>query len=507
MANSNKYRSTGLFSQLIGVAKKLSVKSLDLANHVAPGSISKLDHPTTEQTIVETIPESETSEKNMSDKKSYENPQQLFRTHVPKVTQQLLGRHFSKVNNVASFISPDLNHKISDFFFDKLNDFVSEQSSVDHLLKEVGAKNLSELAENPDRSNRISAALANQNKTVAAIAGAVSGASGVVGAAVDIPLSLALTLKMIYQSGRAHGFELDHKSEQKVVEYVFKEVDFASIAEKQTLLVALRAFSNLLQTHDTQQLQRMLGSSNDIEPLKKWLSHADGTVKWSWLNKLPQISILSKLTPLAGAGIGAVYSWKLIDDANLKAQHIFSVAQQYLLEHPNEKLDLLSAYEHSIALNTQASAVLSLAQASEEQAKPSEEQVEPSQQQGAQQAEALIKPQTVSVDNQAIKKVEIKLKSDEPQPKPEPLESRLQKLVEEHVEPVEEQTSQVSLADKGRDELIQPLDENDQDYSNQSLVNDLSESLAKDDAKSNNESKVVAAAKKKRATKSSVKKA
>ena len=456
MANSNKNKPAGLISQAFGVAKKLSTTGLDLLNHVAPGSVSKLDKVPSASSILDINTETAVaptelththqtkSEKNMSDKKSYENPQALFRSHVPKVTQQLLGRHFNKVNNVASFISPDINNKISDFFFDKLNGFVSEQSSVDHVLKEVGAKNLTELAGNPDRSNRIGAALANQNKTIAAVVGAVSGASGVIGSAIDIPLSLALTLKMIYQSGRAHGFELDHKSEQQVVEYVFREVDFGSIAEKQTLLVALRAFSNLLETQDTQQLQKMLGSSNDFNALKNWLSNSDGTLKWSWLNKVPQVSILAKLTPLAGAGIGAVYSWKLIDDANLKAQQIFSGAQHYLIQHPDEKIDLLTAYEKSIALTVQATPLLS--------AESEHNQIQKTEQ------------STTPVENEVIKKVEIKLKSEEPTVKAEPVEVGLQKLVDEYVEPVEEHTSQKSLADKGGDELIQALDEDDQEY-------------------------------------------
>lgn len=456
MANSNKNKAAGLISQALGVAKKLTATGFDLMNHVAPGSVAKLDQAPLEPSVLEmnseqqnksnelTQPYPTKSEKNMSDKKSYENPQALFRSHVPKVTQQLLGRHFNKVNNVASFISPDINNKISDFFFDKLNDFVSEQSSVDHVLKEVGAKSLSELAEDPDRANRIGVALANQNKTVAALVGAVSGATGVLGSAIDIPLSLALTLKMIYQSGRAHGFELDRESEQQVVEYVFRQVDFGSIAEKQTLLVALRAFSNLLETQDTQQLQKMLGSSNDFTALKNWLSNSDGTLKWSWLNKVPQVSFLAKLTPIAGAGIGAVYSWKLIDDANLKAQQIFSGAQQYLIQHPNEKIDLLSAYEKSVALIAQATPLLS--------AEP--QQIETQK----------IEPSTVVVENEVIKKVEIKLKGEEPTVKAEPVEVGLQKLVEEYVEPVEERTSQKSLADKGGDELVQALDEDEQKY-------------------------------------------
>lgn len=452
MANSNNKQSSGLISQAFGVAKKLSSTGLDLVNHVAPGSVAKIKGEADQSSVVESKAQSSTAVKDQSTQNVYENPQQMFRSHVPKVTQQLLGRHYNKVNNVASFISPELNNKIADYFFDKLNDFVSEQSSVDHLLKEVGAKELTELAKDPSRSARISQALNNQNKTVAAVQGAITGASGMIGTAIDIPLSLALTLKTIYQSGRAHGFELERGHEQQIVEYVFKQVDLGSIAEKQTLLVGLRALSNLLKTQDTQQLQRLLGSSNDLSTLKNWLSNEDGTLKWTWLNHFPQISVLSKLTPLAGAGIGAVYSWKLAEDVSTKAQQIFSHAQQYSIQHPDEQLDVLTAYEKSQKLLAQATPLLTAQPTPEE--KPSNTST------------TLATPVVAPVENKVITQVEVVKKGEEATTKPEPVspESGLQKLVEQHVEPVEQVTTQKSLADKGEEELIQPLDEDDAEY-------------------------------------------
>ncbi|NHC04721.1 EcsC family protein [Acinetobacter sp. 187] len=448
MANSNNKQSGGLISQAFGVAKKLSTTGLDLVNHVAPGSVAKLKGESDPSKVVESSSDTLASLGAKKDQTAYENPQQMIRSHVPKLTQQLLGRHYNKVNNVASLVSPDLNNKIADYFFEKLNDFVSEQSSVDHLLKEVGAKELTDLAQDPSRSARISQALTNQNKTVAAVQGAITGASGVVGTAIDIPLSLALTLRSIYQSGRAHGFELDHRHEQNIVEYVFKQVDLGSIAEKQTLLVGLRALSNLLQTQDTTQIQRLLGSSNDVSVLKNWLTNADGSLKWTWLNHFPQISVLSKLTPLAGAGIGAVYSWKLAEDVSTKAEQIFSHAQQYLIQHPNESLDVLSAYEKSQTLLQQATPLLTAEPKTE--SKPS----------------VTATPVVAPVENKVITQVEVVKKGEEASTKPEPVstESGLQKLVEQHVEPVDEVTTQKSLAHVGEDELIQPLDEDDLEY-------------------------------------------
>lgn len=425
MANSNNKHASGLISKAFGVAKKLSTTGLNLANHVAPGSIAPLVQTPDPHSIID-IHENENT---MTEKKHSENPQQLFRNHVPKVTQQLLGRHYGKVNHLTSFISPNINDKIADFFFDKLNDFVSASSSVEHVLKEVGAKELTELAKDPARSDRIAQALANQNKTLAAVQGALTGATGVIGTAIDIPLSLALTLRTIYQSGRAHGFELNRAKEQEVVEYVFREVDLGSIAEKQTLLIALRAFSNVVQTQDTRQLQNMLGSSNDFEKVRQWLSHQDGTFKWSWLNHIPQISILSKLTPLAGAGIGAVYSWKLVEEANIKAQYIFSNAQQYLLQHPNDKLDVLAAFEKSIAL-AQTKGLLN---APEQEAEPTAVKLSASE------------PVNVSVENDAIRSVRIEAKHEGVKAEAPSVEEGIKQLAEKHVHHEETHLNVVSV--------------------------------------------------------------
>lgn len=180
------------------------------------------------------------------------------------------------------------------------------------------------------------------------------GATGVVGSAIDVPLSLLMSLRMIYQVGRAYGFELNKDTEQDIVQFVFKQIDLGQIAEKQSVLMALKIVSNMLQTNDTAQLQNMLGSSNDSEPLKKWLVNENGEMKWNWLNHLPKVSLISKLTPVAGAGIGAAYSWKLVEDVNQKAQQIFSHARSYLQQHQGAELSPIAAYEKSLELLAQA---------------------------------------------------------------------------------------------------------------------------------------------------------
>ncbi|GAA5187957.1 EcsC family protein [Acinetobacter kookii] len=350
MANTNNKHSGGFFSNALGVAKKISATGMNVLSHAAAEHAGKASGGLSNGHVIEGSARSQ----SVFESRKYDNPQQVIREYLPNVSRQLLGRQYSKVNRVANFVSPDFSDKVSDYFFDHLNQFTSNLSSVDTVLDQAGAKDLQELTQDVDRSKRLSQALAEQNKWLASIQGAVTGATGVVGSAIDVPLSLLMSLRMIYQVGRAYGFELNKDTEQDIVQFVFKQIDLGQIAEKQSVLMALKIVSNMLQTNDTAQLQNMLGSSNDSEPLKKWLVNENGEMKWNWLNHLPKVSLISKLTPVAGAGIGAAYSWKLVEDVNQKAQQIFSHARSYLQQHQGAELSPIAAYEKSLELLAQA---------------------------------------------------------------------------------------------------------------------------------------------------------
>ncbi|WP_216940314.1 EcsC family protein [Acinetobacter sp. BY419] len=354
MVNANNKQSNGLISNAFGVAKKFSSTGLDLLNHVAPDSVTKALKPSGSDQVIN----GSAKTKSAFSAKKYDNPQQMLRDHLPNVSRQLLGHRFNTVNNVAHFVSPDLTEKVSNYFYERLNQFSNQTSSVDAILDEAGAKNLEELTQDVDRSKRISQALGEQNKWIAAIQGAVSGASGVLGTAIDIPASLLMALRTIYQVGRSYGFDLSKEEDQEIVQHIFRQIDLGLIAEKQTLLWGLKAVSNTLKTHDISQLQAMLGSDNDVSAIKQWLSRHEVESKWEWMNHLPKTSILeqlTKLTPLASAGIGAVYSHRFVEDVNQKAQEAFSHARQYLIQHQDSELSPYAAYEKAVSLLQQAS--------------------------------------------------------------------------------------------------------------------------------------------------------
>ena len=362
MTKSQNKQSSGLLAQAFGVAKKLS-SELQKRQLAPTTSAAELAHSSN-------VIEGSARFKPPFEVERYETPQQMLRQQLPKLSNQLLGRHYTRVNNFATFISPDLGEKVSEYLFQWLNEFSSNTSLTEKILEEAGVKDIAELTRDTGRSQRLSQALIEQNKLLAAVQGLITGATGVWGAAIDIPASIVLALRTVYQTGRSHGFDLNGDTDQEIVAFIFKEIDLSLVAEKQTLLLALKAVKSMLETHDLQQFQQLLGSNNDIEMIRKWLVDDEGQFKWGWLNRIPQASVIGKLTPVAGAALGSFYSWKLLEDVGHKSQSVFGAARFYLNEHPNENISPLAAYYKAETLLRKASPKL-LNAAETESHKPS----------------------------------------------------------------------------------------------------------------------------------------
>lgn len=330
MLNKGDNHSAGIIKEDRGVAKKLNdfdlhtLNSSDLSKKSIEGE-AKIKTP------------------------DIESPQAVLRAYIPNISQQMLGKHYGKLSQLAGFLSPTLSDDLSNYFFKKLNDFSDQISSTQRVLNEAGVKTLEQLSQDTSRSARISQALIEQNKWLATAQGGLSAILGAVGAGVDIPISVLLALKTVYQTGRAYGFELNEK-EQDIVQYIFKQLPLEHIAEKQSILLAVRSISTIIKTQDVQQLQHLVGSTNDTE----WLQKIVSKIAPQHSTYMPNIANLARLTPIVSAGVGATYSWKLIEDVGKTAQHIFSVARDYLIHHPDENISILDAYNAVLAqTNTQ----------------------------------------------------------------------------------------------------------------------------------------------------------
>lgn len=254
-------------------------------------------------------------------------PHSLFRQQLPGLTRQLLGKRFNSISKFANFVAPQGSFDMaSDQILELLADFASNLAESRKVLDEAGVATLAELQHDVARSGRLSRALGEQNRILGVVQGALSGAFGVVGAAVDLPASMIIALRTIYLTGRAYGFELDHPEDRTIVFEALSRVDLSLIAEKQAILLGLRSFGSLLDSGDLQHLQTLLGSTNNIEPLKNLLSDDNGQLKW----KLSS-GVIRKIAPVMGGIAGAIYNARLIQDVASHAQEVFATARQDVL--------------------------------------------------------------------------------------------------------------------------------------------------------------------------------
>lgn len=319
--NSKNNQADGLLQNALGVAKKLSGSSLDALTKVAK------------------------NQKKSQASFAMSEPN----LHMPNLSKQLLGRHYNTVNKMSAYIAPDFSDKFSDYVFEQLNQLGSKLASVDQVLDEAGVQDLEQLTQDIDRSKQLSDIFALQNKWIASLQGAVSGATGVIGSAIDVPASLILSLRSIYHIGRAYGFELNQAHEKDMVQFIFKQIDLDVIVQKHTLLMALKAISNSIEQHDLSALQQLLGTQQNADVFKQWFKEQTDENNVDWLKHISKLKTLNKLTPVASASLSAVYSWKLLEDVNQKAQHIFSQARAYMQQHQELNLSPLAAYEKSRA--------------------------------------------------------------------------------------------------------------------------------------------------------------
>ena len=328
----------GLFNQLRQQSKQLAALGQHMLQRQSQAVVSRISPDTQPDIQDDKVIDMKKTKAVYSRTDERHTPHSLFRQQLPGLTRQLLGKRFNSINKFAKFVAPQGSFDMaSDQILELLADFASNLAETRKVLDEAGVATLAELQHDVGRSGRLSRALGEQSRILGVVQGALSGAFGVVGAAADLPASMVIALRTIYLTGRAYGFELDHPEDRTIVFEALSRVDLSLIAEKQAILLGLRSFGSLLDSGDLQHLQTLLGSTNNIEPLKNLLSDESGQLKW----KLSP-GIVSKIAPLLGGVAGAIYNARLIQEVSAHAQEVFAEARQHILsQQPKAESDTI----------------------------------------------------------------------------------------------------------------------------------------------------------------------
>ena len=319
--SSSATASPDLFDHLRTGSKSLSNLGQNLLKQLAKNSVSRLSEIPAANSVINMTTDNQTLSKNSS---TPNRANQLFRQQLPGITKQILGKRFNTVNKLANLVMPAGSFdKASDQVLELLADFASTVSGIDHIVDEAGVKTLADLQGDTARSGRLARALNEKNRYIGMAQGAISGATGVAGAAADIPLSMILALRAVYLTGRAYGFELNQPEDRAMIFEALSNADLSLITEKQAILIGLNSVSGMLGSGNIQGLQTMLGSSNDFEPLFKLLSDSNGQLKWRI-----SAALLDKVTPVIGGAVGAMYTSRLLKEVTESAKQVFEHARQ-----------------------------------------------------------------------------------------------------------------------------------------------------------------------------------
>lgn len=341
-------------SSLIDTARQQASKVTELTGK----ALQKLDKGTAKKIDQGTTPASTSSNTNspgqviegqaterLPHENRYDDIQQLFRGQLPSISRKALGRRFGMVDKAARLVMPNGIEQASDTVLNTVQQIASQLGATERVLAATNSRDIQTLQQDPDRSGRAGNALKERNKVLAAVQGAVSGMTGFVGAAADLPLSVLLSLKTIYEIGHAYGFELDSKEDHAAILKALSAADLGLISEKQTLFLALRALNLVFSQGDFTQLQAYLNTQHSIDQFRQVLMDQNGNYRWNGLQHVSKLRVFRYATPVIGGVLGAYYNVRLVDAVAEQANTLFKDARQLINADPaNAQLSFADAF-------------------------------------------------------------------------------------------------------------------------------------------------------------------
>lgn len=267
---------------------------------------------------------------------SYEQQQinaiRVWQGQSPKLSSMLLGMAFAPATKLVDKVIPQsalhaaleaacsVGEKLAN------PQAVIKQANVSH----IGALFYADLA----LCDQLANTTHDRAIAMAAAEGGVTGATGLVGVAVDIPTLMTLALRTIYQTALCYGFELKGEEGRQVVLRIFGVASANSLKEKEAALVSLVAIKQMLQQQTWAQIQQVAFSTMGKEALVFALKDLAAQLGIN-LTKRKALTIV----PVIGAAVGAAVNASFIKDVGWAARRTFQ--EMWLLQHSQHTQHLL----------------------------------------------------------------------------------------------------------------------------------------------------------------------
>jgi len=171
---------------------------------------------------------------------------------------------------------------------------------------------------------------------------------------LDLPLSLVIALRTIYQTAECYGQDLSGEDGLQQIYAILASIDYASVGQKQTVMAGVASLNAVAASQGgligvLPKLLKSLGDNPLTERVAKPL-----------LTKLStRVGFVTRFLPVLGAVTGATYNMQMINSVAAVTQQVFRTAyeQQYGLDHAVDPDQSQPVPISSASLNTDVAAL------------------------------------------------------------------------------------------------------------------------------------------------------
>jgi hypothetical protein len=249
---------------------------------------------------------------------------EVFKKQLPTLTGQLMG---SRLNTLGKYVAPVIPIQVietfSEYFFERTAELANSISSTGRIAKRAGVDDIFELRTGDiSRCDELVEGILEENRIIALTEGGLTGATGLIGALVDLPFALFISLRAVYQIAHCYGFDLEGEEGRKLAYEALANSDLEILVDKQGVLLVIASMKTILESGDLSGVEKFMGGNPDVMSM----SHIISDLTKSFNLRKPAIW-LSRTIPFMTGAAGATYNARLITSVITSAQQTFRQAR------------------------------------------------------------------------------------------------------------------------------------------------------------------------------------
>lgn len=240
-----------------------------------------------------------------------------WKTTAPSVVSQAIGVVLKPLNWVVNKIIPQKAIEGLLIGCDKVAEFVTD---TEDIKRDGNVSTIQELAHKDlELSDKLANEVHNWALGIAAVEGGATGATGLIGLAVDIPALITMSLRVIHKIGVCYGFECKSEEDKKLVLAILSAAGANTIEEK-TISVSLLQRMNVVVARTTWKKIAETATKN-----KYGIEAAIIAIKTLAKNLGINISKRKALQaiPVVGGGVGLAMNTAFVNDVAWAARRTF----------------------------------------------------------------------------------------------------------------------------------------------------------------------------------------